>query len=124
MLSDFRIRESIPKFSASSKTDLIAPLQKLGVTDAFDAGRADFSALLPASENPPVCLAKADHAAMVMIDEEGVTGAAYTEFGMTMAALPPENEISFVLDRPFLFVVTGDDNSILFAGTVYTVQAE
>ncbi|MCH3986478.1 MAG: hypothetical protein LKG56_01750 [Lachnospiraceae bacterium] len=119
-----RIRESIPKFSASSKTDLIAPLQKLGVTDAFDAGRADFSALLPASENPPVCLAKADHAAMVMIDEEGVTGAAYTEFGMTMAALPPENEISFVLDRPFLFVVTGDDNSILFAGTVYTVQAE
>ena len=45
----------------------------------------------------------------VTIDEEGVTAAAYTVMAAAGAAMPPEEEMDFVLDRPFLFVIQGGD---------------
>ena len=80
---------------------------------------ADFS---PLTAEPGVFLGKADHAAAVSIDEEGVTGAAYTDLGLCGSGMPPEEQVDFVLDRPFYFVVTGRDGSILFAGTVMTTE--
>ena len=38
---------------------------------------------------------------------------------MTGAGAPPEEEIDFTLDRPFLFAITSDDGLPLFVGTVY-----
>ena len=52
----------------------------------------------------------------VAIDEEGVTAAAYTAMSASDAAMPPEDEVDFVLDRPFLFVLTNEDGLPLFAG--------
>ena len=52
-------------------------------------------------------------------NEEGVTAAAYTEMRLAGAAAPPDDEIDFVLDRPFLFVITGRDGLPLFVGTVH-----
>lgn len=111
---------SVPKFKVSEKTDLIETVRALGVTDALDADLADFS---PLTENRNgLYLSKADHAAMLEIDENGVTGAAYTELGISeTAAEIPDDEIDFVLDRPFLFLVTGQDGSILFSGVVRNI---
>lgn len=109
------VNKSIPKFSVSSKHDLIDSLEALGIVDAFDSELADFSPLV---SDMPVWISKADHAAMVEIDEEGVAGAAYTDFGYAGAGMPPDETVDFVLDRPFMFAVTGSDGSILFAGTV------
>ena len=111
---------SVPKFKVSEKTDLIETVRALGVTDALDADLADFSPLTGDKEN--LYLSKADHAAMLEIDENGVTGAAYTELGVSEAAAEiPDDEIDFVLDRPFLFLVTGQDGSILFSGVVRNI---
>ena len=111
---------SVPKFKVSEKTDLIETVRALGVTDALDADLADFSPLTGDKEN--LYLSKADHAAMLEIDENGVTGAAYTELGVSeTAAEIPDDEIDFVLDRPFLFLVTGQDGSILFSGVVRNI---
>ena len=33
-------------------------------------------------------------------------------------AMPPKDEVDFVVDRPFLFVITGADSLPLFAGVV------
>ena len=52
------------------------------------------------------------------IDEEGVTAAAYTVMAAAGSSAPPEDEVDFVLDRPFLFVLASDDGLPLFAGTV------
>ena len=63
------------------------------------------------------------HAARVMIDEEGCTGAAYTVFMMACgAAMPPEESVDFTADRPFLFLVTNFDGLPLFTGIVNTVE--
>ena len=53
------------------------------------------------------------------VDEEGCEAAAYTVI-MTEcgAAMPPDDEVDFTLDRPFLFAVTGDSDLPLFTGVV------
>lgn len=112
---------SIPKFKVSAQTDLSMAARALGLTDAFEPGLADFSPL--ATGRDGIYLSKAEHAAMVEIDEQGVSGAAYTALDMPDAAedIPP-NELDFVLDRPFLYIVTGRDGSILFSGIVRNID--
>ncbi len=110
------VHYSIPKFDVSSEIGLNEGLKALGVTDIFDYGIADFS---PLAENPEeLYVSSARHAARVVIDEEGCTAAAFTEMAVCGEGMPPEEEMDFVLDRPFLFVITGDTGSVLFAGTV------
>lgn len=108
---------SVPKFDACSDVDLKNGLQNLGVTNCFDDSVSDFS---PISDdlNLPVYLSKVQHGVRVAIDEEGVTAAAYTVMPMCGSAMPPDDEIDFVLDRPFIFVITGEDGLPLFAGVI------
>ena len=104
---------TIPKFKVSEKTDLLPVLRELGISDALDPELSDYTPLT--KDRDDIYLAKADHAAMIEIDEQGVTGAAYTELKVDGAGAIIE-EIDFVLDRPFMFVLTGRDGSILFSG--------
>ena len=112
---------SIPKFKVSGNLDLRETLRTLGVTDALNPSLADFTPLTPEAKVRELYLSKADHAAMVEIDEHGVTGAAYTEAEVYCGSALPEEEIDFVLDRPFLFLITGSDGSILFSGIVRNI---
>lgn len=109
------VNEYVPKFDIASKTDFVDNLKELGITDVFDAAQADFS---PVTDAKPVWVDKVDHAARVIIDEEGVKAAAYTVIEAPGAAPPPDEEVDFVLDRPFLFVLTGLDGLPLFVGVV------
>ncbi len=115
------VRMSVPKFKVSSKVDLMKAVEALGITDALNPALADFTPLT--TDRNDLYLSKAEHAAMVEIDEHGVIGAAYTDLGMKCTALPPDDVIDFVLDRPFMFVVTGGDGSILFAGIVRNIDS-
>ena len=110
------VNMSVPKFDVVSDLDLRDGLNALGITGVFDATVADFSPMT--SKVAEIFLSKADHAARVAIDEEGVTAAAYTVMMMAGAAAPPEEEMDFVLDRPFLFAITGADGLPLFVGVV------
>ena len=110
------IHLSVPKFDISSQTDLLGGLETLGVTDALDPELADFS---PTTQDvDSVYLSQAQHGVRVAIDEEGVTAAAYTVMAATGSGAPPEEEMDFVLDRPFLFCVTSQDGLPLFVGIV------
>lgn len=114
-----RVSLRVPKFDVSGDMDLAAGLQALGVTDVFDEERADFS---PLSDDGG-CLTRIQHAARVMVDEEGCTAAAFTvelKDGSMMPKDPPR--VDFHLDRPFLFYITGDTGSVLFSGVVEQPQ--
>ncbi|MBR6950422.1 MAG: serpin family protein [Oscillospiraceae bacterium] len=111
---------SVPKFKVTCKNDLIETVRALGVTDALDPARSDFTPLT--EERDGLYLSKAEHAAVIEIDEHGVTGAAYTELSLSEGAALPDDEIDFVLDRPFMFIVTGRDGSILFSGIVRNID--
>ena len=107
---------SLPKFDVSSDLDLIEDLKTLGITDVFDPECSDFSPMT--RDTDEIFLSQAKHAARVSLDEEGCTAAAYTVMAACGAAAPPEEEIDFVLDRPFLFVITGPSGTPLFTGIV------
>lgn len=114
---DMIVHYSVPKFDVSSEIKLNEGLEALGVTDIFDAGIADFSPL--AEEPEELHVSSARHAARVVIDEQGCTAAAFTELAVRGGGgYVPKEEIHFVLDRPFLFVITSDTGGILFTGTV------
>ena len=114
---------ALPKFDVSSQIDLEDGLRQLGVTDVFDPGRADFSPML-AGNAQEIYVSQAKHGVRVAIDEEGVTAAAYTMMAMDGAGAPPEDEIDFTLDRPFLFALSDDQGLPLFAGVVNQPQGQ
>lgn len=112
------INLSMPKFDVSSDLDLIEGLKELGVTDVFDYTVSNFEPL-EASTDEPIYVSTAQHAARVKVDEEGCEAAAYTVLmDECAAAMPPDDEVDFTLDRPFLFAVTGDSGLPLFTGIV------
>ena len=109
-----KVNLSIPKFDVSSTMDLSDGLKNMGATNIFHKNAAEFTKL---TSDTPVYLTGANQSVRVQIDEKGVKAAAYIEMPGAGSAMPPEEIIDFVLDRPFLFVIT-NDNIPLFAGCV------
>ena len=110
---EMKVNLSVPKFDVSGTQNLMGGLQQMGLTDLFDPFAADFSSLT----GNGIFLTAANQSVRVQIDEKGVKAAAYIEFPGAGMVAPPEEIIDFVLDRPFLFVIT-NDSVPLFAGTV------
>ena len=112
-----KINLSLPKFDISTQSDLIGGMKNLGIADVFDKNKSDFS---PIADLFSARVSKIDHAVRVSIDEEGVVAASYTVVEIRdEGILPlPKDEIDFTLDRPFLFLVTSQDNLPLFTGIV------
>lgn len=112
------VNKSIPKFDVSSQLDMKKGLQAMGITDVFDPGLSDFTPMTTDMDEP-IILSQASHAARVIIDEEGCTAAAFTVIANATGAAPSsEDEVDFVLDRPFLFCITGNSGMPLFVGIV------
>ena len=109
-----KVNLSVPKFDISAQAELKEGLEAMGIKDIFSFETADFSDSLEG----PACITGAKQAVRVAIDEKGVTAAAYIELPGAGAAAPPEEIIDFILDRPFLFLVTDGSGVPLFAGTV------
>ena len=107
---------SMPKYDVTSEYDLKEILRQMGIVNAFDSEKADFSSL--ATDGTPFFVDKALHDARVKVNEHGVEAAAFTVYMLAEGAALPDEEIDFTLDRPFLYVVEGDTGIPLFVGAV------
>lgn len=105
---------ALPKFDVVSQVDLCEGLQNLGLTDIFYPYVADFTPMTPTDG---LFVKQINHAARVVIDEKGVVAAAFTVIEGSTESVPPA-VIPFTADRPFLFIVSSQDNLPMFAGTV------
>ena len=113
-----RVVWSVPKFDVKSSVELEDVLRTLGVADAFDADKADFT---PLTDNIAY-VSSVMQAARVKIDEEGVEAAAYTEIVAKSDGAPePPPEVEMNLNRPFAFVIFDGNDVPLFVGTVQTM---
>lgn len=110
------VRLKMPKFDVSSETDLVDGLQALGVADAFDPKKSDYSPM--ATDSDGIMLSQVTHAARVMVNEEGCEASAFVLGTFFFGADICDDEIDFILDRPFVFVLTGVTDQPLFAGVV------
>lgn len=111
-----KVNLSVPKFDVSASVDLKTGLRNMGLTKIFELLGNDFSPSI--DSELPVYLDSINQDTRVAIDEEGVTAASYIllEFGAG-AAMPPDEIIDFVLDRPFVFAICSSGLP-LFVGTV------
>lgn len=109
---------SVPKFETNASYDLIPAMEQLGVTDAFDLVRADFSAM--ATSELPLYLGLLQQDTHITLSENGVEAAAYTiAEGLAGEGMEQEHTvIEMNLNRPFLYLITADDGSTLFMGVV------
>jgi serpin B len=102
------------KFKLNARYELAPPLQTLGMTDAFDATRADFSGMT----NPSyLSISAVVHQAFVEVNEEGTEAAAATGVTMITAMAVAGPPPVFRADHPFLFLIRDrESGSILFMG--------
>ena len=110
---------SLPKFDISQDQDLKEIVRQLGIQRVFDFETSDFSALTDDSE---AFVSAVQQGARIIVDEEGVKAAAYVNLPVPGAPMPPEDQIDFILDRPFLFVLRSRDDLPLLAGIVNQPQ--
>ena len=108
------INRTIPKFDVSCQMDPQNSLQDMGITDIFDSSVSDFSNVTE-KENLTI-LAK--HGTRVTIDEEGCKAVAYTVLSHELGIFIPEDEMDFVVDRPFIFTITDKTGTPFFVGIV------
>lgn len=112
------INLSLPKFDIRQSSNLQEGLESMGITAVFDRHANAFERSVYSHKlGTDVWLTAANQATRVAIDEEGVTAASYIEFPGAGAAAPPDDEIDFILDRPFFFVIARQTLP-LFAGVV------
>jgi serpin B len=109
----------IPKFKFSSSLNLIETSQALGIKEALE-NQADFTNL---SDTKPLFISDIKQNSAISIDEKGVEAAAYTEIGYAGAA-QPDGIAEMILDRPFIFVITGVEGSPLFIGIINNPNVE
>ncbi len=114
-ISEARNRELIlkfPKFIIEYGTkSLIEPLKDLGMVNAFNADKADFSSIAPL-----MFISRIDHKAIIEVNEEGTVAAAATSVGMGATAV---QQIEFIVNRPFVLLIRDDrTGNILFMGKI------
>jgi serpin B len=105
---------SMPKFKLESSFSLPDTLKSMGMADAFDASKADFSGM---DGRRDLYISAVEHKAYISVDEQGTEAAAATGVGIALSAIM--NQPVVTIDRPFLFFIYDQgSNTILFAGRV------
>ena len=114
----------MPRFQIDQKKyDLIEVLQSLGVTDAFDGRKADFTKMCEVNR----AIDKIYQLSKIIVDENGTEAAALTVIEMYdgIDLTRPEDYQDFKVDRPFYFTIQNRKaNTILFVGRVTQLAGE
>lgn len=116
-----KVSASIPKFSNEYSVLLNEVLKNLGMTAAFDANAADFSAL-GTSTIGNVYIHEIIHQTKITVDENGTKAGAVTAVMAVAASIEPEPKYVH-LNRPFFYMVIDKKQNVpLFMGSVVDMQ--
>lgn len=111
-----RLDLSMPRFKVESSLGLAATLAAMGMPDAFDVNKADFSGM---TGKPDLYITDVVHKAFVNVDEEGTEAAAATGVVMGLKSMPTGEPIRVEVDHPFLFLIRDvETGAVLFMGRV------
>lgn len=120
-----KVRTVMPKFTFEYSTELNESLRAMGLTDAFDEDKADFSRLgTTKAEN--LFISSVIHKTFIEVAEKGTKAAAVTSVTMNMttsAPIVPEEVKTVTADRPFVFAIIDNSSNLpMFIGTVLSVE--
>jgi serpin B len=108
----------LPRFKVDWESKLNDALIALGMEEAFNPQRADFSQMTNQNSGNGLYISSVVHKALCEVNEEGTVAAAVTSVTMGLTSAPPP-PFSMKVDRPFFFAIRDDQTGvILFMGSV------
>jgi len=108
-----RVDLRMPRFKTEFAVSLKDHLRALGMVQAFEGAKANFSGMTGGSSG--VHIQDVMHKAVIETAEEGTEAAAATSATVLTSGGPP----AFHVNRPFAFyIVEGTTNAILFQGRI------
>ncbi|MBO4720547.1 MAG: serpin family protein [Prevotella sp.] len=107
----------LPRLESDTDIDLVPIMQKLGMTNAFDAFLAEFPNFCPVD----TYIELMKQVAKIKLDEEGTEAAAVTVIGMKDNSAGSEPEyVTFYANHPFLYVISERTTGAIFFIGQYT----
>lgn len=108
---------TMPKFETEFSTELSDALKAMGMTDAFEPDKADFSRLGTAENN--IYISQVLHKTFLSVAEEGTRAGAATAVVMADGAAMIEDYRRVTLNRPFVYMIVDcQENVPLFIGAL------
>ena len=109
----------LPRFETKTDVSLKSVLSTLGMTDAFDATKADFSRFC----NTSTFIEQMKQVARIVVDEKGSEAAAVTVIGSFTTSADSGTalqHVNFHANHPFLYVISEQSTgAILFIGQYF-----
>lgn len=111
------IKLSMPRFKTNCELALVDAMKTLGMQDAFDAMRADFSRMSPKE----LFVSNIKQLAHIDVDEAGTIAAAATVIAMENTAIH-DYSTSMTINHPFYFTIEDNETgTILFMGHIRNI---
>lgn len=108
---------ALPKFKTEFSAELSDSLKSLGMTDAFDGEKADFTAL-GTSDEGNIYISRVLHKTFIQVDEAGTKAGAATAVDMTTESAA-EYPHSVYLERSFVYMIVDLDTGLpVFLGAL------
>jgi len=118
-LSNSKVNVELPKMKLEHTFALNDSLKAVGVKEAFDENKADFSQMTGKKD---LFISDVLHKAFVEVNEDGTEAAAATAIVMALcgAIMDPNPPKDFIADHPFMFaIISSEDKTLLFLGHYY-----
>ena len=113
--SPAEISLALPRFNVEASYDMRDVLEALGMQNAFNVVKADFSGI---DGRRDLFVSQVAHKAVLEVNESGSEAAAATGVIVAMRMMP--HVIPFAADRPFMVaIVHAPSQAILFLGAVH-----
>ena len=112
----------IPKFSVEYDVLLNDSLQKLGMVDAFNGEKANFTDL-GQSVDGNIYISRVIHKTKIDVDEKGTKAGAVTAVEMVTESAMIEEPKEVILNRPFFYMIIDTEQNLpLFMGSLMNVK--
>ena len=107
----------MPKFESEYDCSMVETLKTLGMTDAFDGEKADFSGVGKLKDGSNVYISDVIHKTFVSVDDLGTRAAAVT--AIIAKATAEMQTRTIVFDRPFVYMIVDNATCLpIFIGVM------
>ena len=110
----------LPRFKVDWEANLNGVLIALGMVEAFDPQRANFSEMAALNPANNLYISEVKHKSWAEVNEEGTVAAAVTSVGIGLTSVQqPREKFIMKVDRPFFFAIRDNRTGVvLFMGSV------
>lgn len=117
----YSVDAAMPKFESDYDVEMRRILTDMGMADAFDVAKADFSGLGTSCAGN-IYIDRVLHKTSITVDERGTKAGAATVVELVDCALPKERK-EVCLNRPFIYMIIDREAKLpLFIGTEMEIQ--